>query len=253
MTSLRERLERGETLVGTFCAIADPLAIEVTGTAGFDFLLIDAEHAMIARNQIEGLVRAGDVVGAPTMFRVPGLEGDWIASVLDSGGAGVMVPRIETADQARAAVAAMRYPPQGKRGIGPGRATGYGRAVAHYLASANDTLLLAIQIESAEGLANIDAIAAVEGIDVIYIGPGDLSVSLGALGPENRPKVDAAIAAIIASCRDAQRTAGTFHFTEDTLATAIADGLRFHTVGSDIGFLRQAAESAGQAIAQVKR
>lgn len=250
--SLRKRLHGGDVLVGPFCAITFPMVIEMLAGTDFDFLLIDAEHGLVARHELENLVRAGDLSKMPVMFRVPCTEGDWINSALDAGAAGLVVPRIDTAEQARAAVAAMRYPPLGKRGVGPGRATGYGVRLPAYVGSANEDLLLVIQVETAEGLANIDEIAAVEGVDAIYIGPGDLSVSIGAIGPENRDKLDAAITTIIEACDKRGRIAGIFHFTADTLGDALARGLRFHTVGSDGQFLLGGAAATTKAVAEVK-
>jgi len=180
MQDFRGRCTGGEVTIGTFAAIPHPVAIEVTAASGVDFICIDWEHAQIGRERIEDLVRAADVHGVPAMVRVPGHEPESIAAVLDAGAAGVLVPRVSTAEQARAAVQATRYPPVGARGVGPGRAAAYGYRIPDYLASANENLLLAIQVETAEGLANIDAIAAVDGVDVIFIGPGDLSVSIDA-------------------------------------------------------------------------
>ena len=110
-----------------------------------------------------------------------------IAAALDSGARGVLVPRVSTAAQAAAAVKAARYPPLGERGVGPGRAAGYGYRIPEYLAGANAEIVVAVQVETAEGLANVEAIAATEGVDVVFVGPGDLSVSIDAIGPEQAP------------------------------------------------------------------
>ena len=136
-------------LVGTFAEIPHPVAIEVMAQARPDFICIDWEHGQIARDQIENLVRACDVHGVPAMVRVPGHAPEEIAAALDSGARGILVPRVSTAAQAAAVVKASRYPPQGERGVGPGRATGYGYRIFDYLAEANASIVVAVQVETA--------------------------------------------------------------------------------------------------------
>lgn len=251
MHDFRGRCTGGDVMVGTFAAIPHPVAIEVTAASGVDFICIDWEHAQISRERIEDLIRASDVHGVPAMVRVPGHAPESIAAVLDAGAAGVLVPRVSTAEQARTAVAATRYPPVGARGVGPGRAAGYGYRIPDYLAAANNNLLLAIQVETADGLANIDAIAAVEGIDVIFIGPGDLSVSIDATGPANAGKLNAAIQTIAGAAIRAGRTAGLFRPSPDDLGTWTKSGIRFFILASDTMFLG-ASVSAGMESARKK-
>jgi 4-hydroxy-2-oxoheptanedioate aldolase len=143
MPSLKSRIMRKEPVLGTFCGIVNASAVELTGTCGFDFLCIDAEHSPIDRGAAEHLIRAADVSRVPAIVRVPGLNAEAIASVLDSGAKGVLVPRVGTAEQAIAAVKATRYPPYGERGVGPGRAAAYGSGIVEYLAKANDEIVLA--------------------------------------------------------------------------------------------------------------
>ena len=193
MTDFRERCIGKANLVGTFAAIPHPVAIEVMAQSGPDFLCIDWEHAQIARDTIENMVRAADVHRVPAMVRVPGHAPEAIAAALDSGARGVLVPRVSTAAQAAAVVKASRYPPQGERGVGPGRAAGYGYRIFDYLADANAEVVVAVQVETAEGLANADEIAATEGVDVVFVGPGDLSVSIDAIGPAGADRLAQAI------------------------------------------------------------
>ncbi len=238
MTSnFRQRAIAGEPLIGPFAAIPHPVAIEVVAATGPDFLCIDAEHSQIGRERLEDLIRAGDVHGVPVMVRVPGHAPEQIAAALDAGAAGVLVPRVSTAIEARAAVAATRYPPVGSRGVGPGRAAAYGYRIPDYLETANRTLLLAIQVETAAGLANIAEIAAVEGVDVIFIGPGDLSVSIGALGAEGRERLQAAIVTIASAATGAGRIAGIFRPTPDDIALWQGKGVSFFILASDTMFL----------------
>jgi 4-hydroxy-2-oxoheptanedioate aldolase len=247
MQAFRARCTGGEVSVGTFAAIPHPVAIEVVAATGVDFICIDWEHAQIDRERIEDLVRAADVHGVPAMVRVPGHAPESIAAALDAGAAGILVPRVSTAEQARAAVQATRYPPIGSRGVGPGRAAGYGYRIPDYLTSANENLLLAIQVETAEGLANIEAIAAVDGVDVIFIGPGDLSVSIDAMEPSGADRLNAAIRTIAGAATRAGRTAGIFRPSPDDIATWRASGIRFFILASDTMFLGAGVATAMKA------
>jgi len=244
MQNLRQKCLNGEPLIGTFAAIPHPVAIEVTAASGVDFLCIDWEHAQISRERIEDLIRAADAHDVPAIVRVPGHTPEAIAAALDAGAAGVLVPRVSNAAQAAAAVQATRYPPLGSRGVGPGRAAGYGYRIPDYLATANDSLLLAIQVETAEGLANIDEIAAVEGVDLIFIGPGDLSVSIDAMGPANAGKLNAAIESIASVARKAGRRVGIFRPSPGDVDQWAKSGISFFILASDTMFLGAGAAAA---------
>lgn len=252
MNSLRSRVLAKDIMVGTFCAIPHPMTIEMVAGAGWDFIVIDAEHTQIDRGDFEPLLRAAQVAGVPALFRVPGNEKIWIGSALDSGAAGVLLPRINTAAEAKAAVAATRYPPDGERGLGPGRHAGYGVRIEHAAATSNKDVVLAIQIETAAGLANIEEIAAVEGIDVIYIGPGDLALSMGAFNPEGRARVDDAIATIVDVCRRYGRPVGIFCMSPDHLKQSIDSGMTFVTLASDAMLLGKGAQDAADAVRRLK-
>ena len=252
MKSLRSRLLAKDVLVGTFCAIPHPDVIEMVANAGWDFIILDGEHTQIDRGGIAPLLRAAEVARTPALLRVPANERVWIGSALDAGAAGVLVPSVNSASEARAAVAATRYPPQGNRGAGPGRASGYGVNIDQTVAGANANVILAIQLETAEGLANVEEIAAVEGIDAIYIGPGDLALSLGATGPQGRPALDGAIAKIVECCRRHGRPVGIFNMTPDGLYKSIERGLTFLTLASDSMFLYQSLKDAADVIHKVR-
>jgi 4-hydroxy-2-oxoheptanedioate aldolase len=243
MRQFRQSCIARETLIGTFSAIPHPVAVEVVAQSGADFLCIDWEHSQIGRERIEDLVRAADVHRVPAMIRVPGHAPESIAAALDAGAAGVLVPRVSTAIEARAAVMATRYPPQGQRGVGPGRAAAYGYRIPDYLSKANENLVLAIQIETAEGLANIAEIVAVEGIDVIFIGPGDLSVSIDAMGASGKNRLNAAIETITRHSLDAGKTVGIFRPSTEDIADWSAAGISFFLLASDTMFLGAAASS----------
>ncbi|MGX7876547.1 HpcH/HpaI aldolase family protein [Mesorhizobium sp. ORM6] len=237
MSEFRQKCIDKSGLIGSFAAIPHPVAVEVMALSGLDFLCIDWEHAQISRDMIETMVRAADVHRVPAMVRVPGHAPEAIQAALDSGAQGVLVPRVSTAAQAAMAVKASRYPPQGERGVGPGRAAGYGYRIPEYLASANERTVVAIQVETSEGLANIEAIAAVDGVDVIFVGPGDLSVSIDAIGPQGADKLTDAIETIIGATTAHGRTAGIFCASPQNIGRWAAIGASFFVLASDTMFL----------------
>jgi len=237
MKNFRDRTIGGTRLVGTFAEIPHPVAIEIMAQAKPDFICIDWEHAQIARDQIENLVRACDVKGVPAMVRVPGHAPEAIAASLDSGAQGILAPRVSTAAQAAAVVKAARYPPSGERGVGPGRASGYGYRIFDYLAEANDSVVVAVQVETAEGLANAGAIAATDGVDLVFVGPGDLSVSLHAYRPDGAEKLAKAIEKIIAATLKQGKIAGIFCGKPDDVARWTDKGASFFILASDTMFL----------------
>jgi 4-hydroxy-2-oxoheptanedioate aldolase len=247
MNDFRERCIGKAGLIGTFAAIPHPVAVEVTAQSGVDFICIDWEHAQIARDAIENLVRAADVHRVPAIVRVPGHGPEAIAAALDSGAGGVLVPRVSTAAQAALAVKAARYPPDGERGVGPGRAAGYGYRIPEYLAGANAAVVVAVQVETAEGLANAEAIAATDGVDVVFVGPGDLSVSIDAMGSAGAGKLVQAIETIIGAALAHGKTAGIFCASPEDVGKWAAKGVSFFILASDTMFLGAGVAAASAA------
>ncbi|WP_063829450.1 HpcH/HpaI aldolase family protein [Streptomyces violens] len=241
-SDLRGRLANGEPLVGTFCTIPDPSVVEMVASSGFDFVCIDTEHSPIGRIAVESLVRAADVAGRPALVRVADNRPELIAAALDSGAAGVVVPRVDTAADAERAVRATRYPPLGERGGYPGRASWYNQDLADYMARANDELLLVAQVESPLAVRNANAVAAVDGIDALYAAPGDLSVAIGATGEP----LDAALRSVVRAARAHRRTAGLFQPDPGRIDQWHADGVGLFFLAADAIFLTEAAAAAAR-------
>jgi 4-hydroxy-2-oxoheptanedioate aldolase len=176
----KQKLRAGKPAIGAWLTVSSSFSAEIMANQGFDWLCVDTQHGAIDFSTALPMLQA--ISNTPTMpfVRVPWNEPSIIMKYLDAGAYGIIVPMIETKEDAERAVWAMRYPPQGMRSSGPFRATLYGGA--DYQANANDELLLAVMIETPKALENLDAIASVPGIDVLYIGPSDLSQALG-LGP----------------------------------------------------------------------
>ena len=244
MPTLRSRILAGETLVATFVEIPDPVSVEICAASGVDAVCMDWEHAQISRGQIENLIRAADVHRVPALVRVPGSQPEWIAAALDAGAAGVIVPRVESAAQAEGVSRSSRYPPLGARGLGPGRASGYGYSMDRYVETANESILLAVQVETAEGFANVAAITAVGGVDLIFIGPGDLASSLDARGPEGTSILEGAIGQIIATAAGAGRKVGIFRGDPEDIGRWVARGITLFIVGADALFMGTALKAA---------
>ena len=230
-------------MIGSFVGIGHPASVEVLAWAGFELVCIDAEHSAFGAADVESLVRAAAAAGARALVRVSGV-GPEISHALDAGADGVVVPRVESAEDARACVSAVRYPPVGARGAGPGRAAQYGRDFAGYLARANDDVALVLQIETVRGLENVDEIAAVDGVDLIFVGPGDLAVSLGVQGGSDEHS--AAVRRIVAAAREAGVDFGIFCLDPADVPTWTGEGARLVLLGGDLGFLAVAAAAAAQ-------
>ncbi|MFB9807932.1 HpcH/HpaI aldolase/citrate lyase family protein [Haladaptatus pallidirubidus] len=184
MSELRQAVRAGDSVVGTWVTIGHPAVAEMSAELGFDFVVLDAEHSSMSLETVENLARAVDAASGETkpVVRLPDDDPTRIKRVLDTGVSGVIVPMIETAEQARAVVRATRYPPEGERGVAGSRAAKYGLELEEYFERANDELLVMVQIESAKGVGHAGSIAAVDGVDALFVGPADLSASIGRFG-----------------------------------------------------------------------
>ena len=239
-SALRNRFQ---PQIGLWVGLVDPCCAEICAGAGFDWLLLDGEHAP---NDVRTLLAQLQAVAAhpvhPVVRPVTG-DPNLIKQLLDIGAQTLLIPMVESAEQARALASAMRYPPQGVRGVGAAlaRAAQWDR-YPRYVHEANDQVCLLVQIESKEGLENSEAIANVDGVDGVFIGPADLSASLGHLGDQAHPEVQAAIADAIGRIRAAGKPAGILA-TDDFHARRYLElGCTFVAVGIDAQLLKRATE-----------
>ncbi len=239
----RQRVCSGEVLVGTIVSLNSPQVAEILSDAGFDWLFIDAEHGAYDPLAVEALIQAtGD--RTPCLVRIPVHEEAWIEKMLDVGASGIIAPQVNTVAQARQVVNYSKYPPQGERGVGVARAQRYGVQFENYLAQANDALLTVIQIEHKDAVDNIRELVTVAGVDVLFIGPYDLSTSLGIPGQVDDPAVQESIAEVLGVCREAGRVPGIFGIAPDTVSRYVEMGFTLVGVGVDAMFLSQAASQA---------
>lgn len=232
---LKLALARGELQLGCWLSMATPASAEIAGGAGFDWCLIDAEHAPNDIASIRMQLMALNGSRSCVVVRVPFGEAWIMKRMLDLGVQSILVPMIDTGEQARAMVRAVRYPPEGVRGVGAGfaRASGYG-AIADYQPTAGAEICLLLQCESRKSVENIDEIAATEGVDCVFIGPSDLSADMGYLGDPGAPEVVEAILHAVSRIRAAGKAAGIIAFGPGEAKRWADAGVRFIATASDV-------------------
>jgi 2-dehydro-3-deoxyglucarate aldolase len=241
--AFRRDLLAGRTLIGCWSSLANPITTEVLGLAGFDWLLLDGEHAPNdVGTFIPQLMALKDSRSAPVV-RPPWNDAVVIKRLLDSGFYNFLVPFVESEAEARRAVAATRYPPAGIRGVSVSQRHNRYGTVPDYLATVNDNVCVLVQIESGPGLAAIDAIAAVDGIDGIFVGPSDLAAALGHLGNAGHPEVQQAIRHVFARAKTHGKASGILAPVEADARRYLEWGATFIAVGSDLGLFRATTQA----------
>jgi 2-dehydro-3-deoxyglucarate aldolase len=230
--------------VGTWISSASPLVAEAIACAGFDWGLVDMEHAPL---DIPGVVSMLQALGCTKMLpvvRMPWNETVTVKRVLDAGATTVMFPFVQDAEEARRAVAATRYPPEGVRGVaGSTRATRFGTS-PNYLRTANQNIGVIVQVETPQAVEALDEIAAVEGIDAVFVGPSDLSAALGRIGELTHPSVLGLMARAVQRCKARGTPVGTLGASADHVAQYRAIGFDFLAISSDIGLMMRGAREA---------
>lgn len=228
-------LKNGETVIGCWLSLGDPLSTEIAGTAGFDWLLIDSEHTPYDISRIRMQLMALESSPSHAAVRVPVGETWIIKQVLDAGAQTVLVPMVETAAQAAQLVHDVRYPPTGGRGVGysGARCSRFG-TITDYGQTADDQICLLIQVENRAGIANLDEILAVDGIDGVFIGPADLSADMGYMGQLTHPEVQATIKGALARIEAAGKAPGILATTPEFTQDCLDWGGRFVATGLDL-------------------
>ena len=241
--SFRRDLRAGKTLIGCWASLASNITTEILGYAGFDWLLIDGEHAPNDWQTFIGQLQAlKDSPSAPVV-RPQWAESVIIKRLLDIGFFNFLMPYIESADQARAAVAATRYPPQGIRGVGVLHRSNRWGSTPQYFSRVNDDICVTVQIESPAGVDNVDAIVAVDGVDALFIGPSDLSAGFGHLGEPTHPDVLKVMERIVAAGRSGGKPVGILAPVEKDARRYLDMGMTYVAVGGDVGLLKAACKT----------
>ncbi|WP_165965860.1 HpcH/HpaI aldolase family protein [Pseudonocardia dioxanivorans] len=247
-----ERLRNGTAAFGATLTIHEPFVAEVMAARPLDFLMVDTEHSPLSAVGLQTQLIALRSATAAVLVRVPHLDPTAIMQALDLGADGVVVPHVETAADASAAVSAAFYPPLGDRGFGPRRAQRLPER-APYLSRANEDTLLVVMIESRSGVENLADILAVQGVGGVIIGVADLAASLGHLGDQRHPDVGAAVDEIVDGCLVADVPFGLYAPTPEAARRWVDRGARLLTVGSDLLFLEQGMSRVLEAVAPVDR
>ncbi|MGW1269151.1 HpcH/HpaI aldolase family protein [Streptomyces sp. NPDC002491] len=247
-TPLREKLRAGDPVLGTFLNLGSPLAAEACALGGFDWLLVDLEHGAGGEEALLGQLHAAAAHGVPVVVRVESAARIRIGHVLDLGAAGVMFPRLDTAEEAAEAIRHLRYPPDGDRGVATyNRSRDFGLRTGP-MTDAHDTLTGIVQIESVSAVEEVEAIAATAGVDVLFVGPGDLTHALGVPGRIDAPEYRKALSRIVAAARAAGIAAGILTNTAEAARTCLDDGFTFVGIGSDSSFLAAIARRTADAL-----
>lgn len=240
---LKRKLEAGKVCFGTWVSFTDPCLTELLGGSGFDFLLMDPEHSPMNIETIQLNIMATKGSDTVPIIRMAWNDPVLIKFVLDAGAGGVLAPMVCSADEARRAVAACKYPPAGIRGFGPRRPSNYSRIAAEeYIKRANEDLVILVQIEHIKGVENIKEILAVPGLCGIFIGANDLSGSMGLLGQPGHPKVVNAIDTILAEAKKAGIPAGLCLPAPEEAQDWVNRGVQFMTLSEDMEFLTKGSQ-----------
>ena len=246
---LKPKWESGQPVIGMGVSIPNPVLVNAVSKVGYDFIIFDMEHSQIDLWMIPNLMIAIEASDTEAIVRVPWNDFVTIKRVLDMGVYNLIVPMINTPAAARQAVAATRYPPEGIRGCGPWRASGYGSYTAEYVRAANDEIGLFIQIEHIDAVNSVDQILSVEGVTGTYVGPADMSASMGRILETTHPDQIKAMEKVLESCKSKGRVYGMATGGVETSKEWLSKGAGLVTLGGDLGF---ALNGARNALSQMK-
>lgn len=242
----RQMLQRGSMLppLGTWVMSASPIVAEAIGLAGFDWAVIDMEHSPLDLGDVVHVLQAVSGTRMVPVLRVPWNDAVTFKRVLDAGAQTLLVPFVQNADEARAAVAATRYPPTGVRGMAAmSRASRFG-TTPNFLKTANDSVAAILQLETPEAVDQLEAIAAVPGVDALFLGPADLSGAMGHPGQLTHPEVMALMTRAVQRCKAVGKPVGTVGGTPEVVSQYRAIGFDFVAIGSDLGLMMRACQGA---------
>ncbi|QTA85486.1 HpcH/HpaI aldolase family protein [Desulfonema magnum] len=240
--SVRNRIIRGDLLIGAIITLPSTELAEIFCMSGFDWLFVDIEHSALTIRDAQLILQAV-TPKFPCLIRVPSNDEVWIKKSLDIGASGIIIPQIRSAGDARQAVRLCKYPPEGSRGVGVARAQGYGGNFQKYVASANDETVVIIQIEHKDAVDDIENIVRVSGIDCLFVGPYDLSASMGKMGLTTDPAVQKAISHVKKYADQAKIPLGIFGATAEVLKPYIQSGYTLIAVCIDTMLIEKAAKN----------
>jgi len=244
MKNLKKRIKQGEAVNGCWLNLGSALTAEIVGLAGFDWALIDLEHGAGEEKDVLSQLQALEHTGTAAIVRVESAERQRIHRVLDAGAEGVMCPHIDNPAEARMVVNGLRYPPGGSRGVAKMvRAAGFGKNFTEYSNTANENIVGIVQIETIEALNHLEEIAAIDGIDVLFIGPADLTMSLGIFGQFDHPLYKDALKATVSAAQKAGKATGILLFNPDDYHVYYEMGIRMIACGADASFVAEGSRN----------
>jgi len=242
---LRRRILAGETLFGVWASLSSPASAELLGRAGYDWVVVDMEHGLTTEAELLAHLTAIEGSGSVALVRPQSGERLRIGRALDMGAAGIVVPRLDTAEQVREAVTFLRYPPTGQRGVALlTRGARLGTVSHAGVAALNDDIVGIVQIESPSALEAAEAFAATDGVDVLFVGPADLSHSLGIPGQFANPIYQDALRKVVAACRAHGRAPGILLYDHASFKPHLDLGFTFVGLGADVSFVNEGAKAA---------
>jgi 4-hydroxy-2-oxoheptanedioate aldolase len=253
MKNIKERIYNGETLIGCWLNLGSALTSEIVGMAGFDWVLIDIEHGSGSEGQVLQQLQALEHTPAAPIVRVESYQRQRFHRVLDFGAEGIMCPRIRTVAEAQQAAKAIRYQPEGSRGVAKMvRATHFGSDFNEYYANHRKNLVCIVQIETEEILDSLDSVAATDGIDVLFVGPTDLSIALNVYGQPDHPRFINAIKATADAAKKEGKAAGILLHKPEEFEKYYEFGFRFIACGSDSGFVQGSARNMAGSLSELR-
>ncbi len=242
---LRRRILAGETLFGAWASLASPGSAELMGRAGLDWVVVDLEHGNTTESELLAHLTAIEASGSVALVRPPSGERLRIGRALDLGAAGIVVPRLDTAEQVREAVTFLRYPPTGQRGVALlTRGARLGTVTHAGVAALNDDIVGIVQIESPSAVEEAEAIAATDGVDVLFVGPADLSHSLGVPGQFADAGYQDALRRVVEACRAHGKAPGILLYDHASFRPHLGLGFTFVGIGADISFVNDGVKAA---------
>lgn len=239
---MKRDLAAGKCVIGATLTMSSPTVAELLSRVGFDWLWLEMEHSAMSEESVHAMLQATNGADVTTIVRVPWNDKTMIKRVADTGPDGIILPLVNTKEEAEAAVKAMKYPPLGERGAGLGRAQCYGLTMGEYLGSANDEVMTLLMIEHIDAVKNIEEILQVKGVDGVIIGALDLSGSMGMLGNTGHPDVEAAIQKVLAAAKAAKIPCGIIALDPDQANKRMQEGFQIITLALDVLLLISSAK-----------
>jgi len=232
--SMKRKLERNETVVGTWISSGSPNMVDLLKELPFDWFVLDMEHSAITIETVGAMIQVLNGSTVTPLVRVGQIDQALFKAVLDAGAHGVIVPLVNTAEEAEKAVRFCKYPPVGVRGAAGAKASDYGLSYGTYIRTANDETTVVAQIETPQAVQNIGEIVSVKGVDIAFVGPSDLTLTMGLLDDRSNPKVAEAMMTVVKACADAGKVAGVMASSVDEAKLAVERGFRFISLASEM-------------------